>query len=73
MTQSSSKKKHASFQSNYRRSLNFRHSAKKETFVLNEKGELVLGQWQSLMLCDFDGPRERRVVVKVLRDIVPGT
>lgn len=42
MTQSSSKKKHASFQSNYRRSLNFKHSAKKERFVLNEKGELVL-------------------------------
>jgi hypothetical protein len=42
MTQSSSKKKHASFQSSYRRSLNFKHSAKQERFVLNEKGELVM-------------------------------
>ncbi|MEZ4875204.1 MAG: hypothetical protein R2793_07105 [Flavobacteriaceae bacterium] len=42
MTQTSSKKKHADFQSSYRRSLNFGHVGKKENFVLNEKGELVL-------------------------------
>jgi secondary thiamine-phosphate synthase enzyme len=30
-------------------------------------GELVLGTWQQLVLCDFDdGPRERRVTVQVL-------
>lgn len=28
-------------------------------------GELVLGTWQGIFLCDFDGPRTRRVIVKV--------
>ena len=26
-------------------------------------GKLVLGTWQGIMLCEFDGPRERRVIV----------
>ncbi|MEZ4857676.1 MAG: hypothetical protein R2781_02585 [Flavobacteriaceae bacterium] len=42
MTQTSSKKKHADFQSAYRRSLNFSHTSKKDRLVLNELGELVL-------------------------------
>lgn len=28
-----------------------------------EKGKLVLGRWQGIYLCEFDGPRERQVVV----------
>ena len=28
-------------------------------------GKLVLGTWQAIMLVDFDGPRDRRVVVTV--------
>jgi secondary thiamine-phosphate synthase enzyme len=35
--------------------------------VLVEGGELVLGTWQGIYLCEFDGPRTRRVHVKVLR------
>lgn len=32
-----------------------------------EKGRLVLGQWQQIVLIDFDNrPREREVVVKIL-------
>lgn len=27
-------------------------------------GKLQLGTWQSIMLCDFDGPRRRRVIVE---------
>jgi len=42
MTQTTSKKKHADFQSSYRRSSNFTKTTKKETFVLNDQGELVL-------------------------------
>ncbi|MEZ4780007.1 MAG: hypothetical protein R2786_11580 [Flavobacteriaceae bacterium] len=42
MTQETSKKKHADFQSSYRRSLNFRHTGKTDHFVLNDKGELVM-------------------------------
>ncbi|MBS1795865.1 MAG: YjbQ family protein [Acidobacteria bacterium] len=30
-----------------------------------ENGRLLLGRWQGIYLCEFDGPRERRVIVKV--------
>jgi len=33
-----------------------------------EGGKLVLGRWQGVFLCEFDGPRERRLQVKVLAD-----
>jgi secondary thiamine-phosphate synthase enzyme len=33
-----------------------------------EDGRLQLGQWQSIFLCEFDGPRERFIYVKVLAD-----
>ncbi|MFO8015525.1 MAG: secondary thiamine-phosphate synthase enzyme YjbQ [Candidatus Woesearchaeota archaeon] len=25
--------------------------------------ELVLGTWQNILLCDFDGPRKRRIII----------
>ena len=28
-----------------------------------ENGKLLLGRWQGIYLCEFDGPREREVVV----------
>lgn len=28
-----------------------------------EGGELLLGRWQGIFLCEFDGPRERQVVM----------
>ena len=31
-----------------------------------ENGKLVLGRWQGIYLCEFDGPRERKVVMKTL-------
>ncbi len=31
-----------------------------------EDGDLVLGTWQGVFLCEFDGPRRRRVRVKVI-------
>jgi secondary thiamine-phosphate synthase enzyme len=34
--------------------------------VLVSEGRLVLGTWQGIFLCEFDGPRERRVAVQVL-------
>ena len=30
-----------------------------------QHGQLVLGQWQSVMLCELDGPRSRKVAVQV--------
>ena len=29
-------------------------------------GELLLGRWQGIFLCEFDGPRTREVVVSIL-------
>ena len=37
-------------------------------FVFVEGGRLVLGRWQAIYLAEFDGPRTRRVLVKVLPD-----
>ena len=37
-------------------------------FVFVERGQLVLGRWQAIYLAEFDGPRTRRVLVKLLRD-----
>lgn len=34
--------------------------------VLIEEGELVLGHSQGLLFFDFDGPRKRRVLVKII-------
>ena len=34
--------------------------------VFIEGGRLVLGTWQGLFLCEFDGPRRRRLLVKVV-------
>src|SRR5919205_2219985 len=30
-------------------------------------GELLLGRWQGIFLCEFDGPRVREVVLTILR------
>lgn len=37
-------------------------------FVFVSNGRLLLGRWQAIYLADFDGPRTRRVFVKVLPD-----
>ncbi len=33
--------------------------------VFVEEGRLVLGTWQGIYFCEFDGPRQRRVLVNV--------
>jgi len=33
--------------------------------VLIKDGTLVLGTWQAIYFCEFDGPRSRRVIVQV--------
>ena len=35
--------------------------------VLIESGKLVLGTWQGIFFCEFDGPRNRKVHVKVIK------
>jgi secondary thiamine-phosphate synthase enzyme len=36
--------------------------------VMVEEGRLALGAWQAVFFCEFDGPRDRRVMVKVMKD-----
>ena len=36
-----------------------------QTVILIESGRLVLGTWQGIFLCEFDGPRTRTLLVKV--------
>lgn len=34
--------------------------------VLVENGRIVLGTWQSVFFCEFDGPRLRKVIIKAV-------
>jgi len=35
--------------------------------VIVDNGELMLGTWQALFFCEFDGPRSRRVFVELVK------
>ncbi len=34
--------------------------------ILIEEGRLMLGTWQGIFFCEFDGPRHRQVWVKII-------
>ena len=34
--------------------------------VFIKDGRLILGTWQSIFFCEFDGPRSRRVFIKLI-------
>lgn len=36
-----------------------------ETIII-KNGELLLGTWQSIALAEFDGPRQRKILIKVV-------
>jgi secondary thiamine-phosphate synthase enzyme len=36
--------------------------------LLVDNGRLILGRWQGVFLCDFDGPRRRELRIKVVPD-----
>lgn len=36
--------------------------------VIIDDGRLVLGTWQAVYFCEFDGPRHRRVTLKLIAD-----
>jgi secondary thiamine-phosphate synthase enzyme len=36
--------------------------------IFVEGGKLALGRWQGIFFCEFDGPRERKMYVKVVED-----
>jgi secondary thiamine-phosphate synthase enzyme len=35
--------------------------------IIIEDGRLVLGTWQSIYFCEFDGPRNRKVYIKTIK------
>lgn len=35
--------------------------------IFVEDGKLALGRWQGVFFCEFDGPRERKIWVKILK------
>lgn len=37
-----------------------------QTQVLVQEGELILGRWQGIFFCEFDGPRTRQVIISFL-------
>ena len=34
--------------------------------IIIENGELKLGTWQGIYFCEFDGPRNRRIYIKII-------
>ncbi len=34
--------------------------------ILIEAAKLVLGRWQGVYFCEFDGPRQRTVIIKIV-------
>ena len=36
--------------------------------LLIENGHLVLGTWQGIFFCEFDGPRNRTILVKIIAE-----
>jgi len=37
--------------------------------VFIDDGKLLLGTWQAIYFCEFDGPRHRRVAVKIIKSL----
>lgn len=37
--------------------------------VIIEEGRLLLGTWQSIFFCEFDGPRHRRIAIKFISNV----
>ncbi len=35
--------------------------------LIIENGEIMLGTWQSIYFCEYDGPRNRNVYIKVIK------
>jgi secondary thiamine-phosphate synthase enzyme len=36
--------------------------------VFIEQGRLLLGTWQKIYFCEFDGPRTRKVHVRIVQE-----
>lgn len=36
--------------------------------IIIDNGRLLLGTWEHIFLCEFDGPRTRKIRIKIIRD-----
>ena len=36
--------------------------------LIIENGDVVLGTWQGIFFCEFDGPRNRKLFAKIIRE-----
>ena len=36
--------------------------------LIISKGSLVLGTWQGIYFCEFDGPRNRKLYIRIIKD-----
>jgi secondary thiamine-phosphate synthase enzyme len=34
--------------------------------VIIEDGTLMLGTWQAIFFCEYDGPRDRKIIIKIV-------
>lgn len=39
-----------------------------QTILINE-GKLILGRWQGIYFCEFDGPRQRQILVSIFGEL----
>ncbi len=35
--------------------------------LIIENGDLLLGRWQGIFFCEFDGPRRRKIFIKIIK------
>jgi len=36
--------------------------------IIIDHGKLILGTWQAIFFCEFDGARSRKVIVKIMKE-----
>jgi len=37
-------------------------------YLIIDNGRLILGTWERVFLCEFDGPRTRKIRIKIMND-----
>ena len=37
--------------------------------LIIENGDIVLGTWQGIFFCEFDGPRHRKLFAKIIKEL----
>lgn len=55
------------FEGNSHAHLKSSYMGAEKTLIIHE-GKPILGTWQSVYFCEFDGPRSRKVFIKVMAD-----